>query len=460
MASLVKLMVDLRSISWALAAVLAVSTVASAADRLRPTCGGVFHLCGYEDAKGTIIIPRRFQMARGFQHGLAAVRLNGLWGFIEPSGDIAIRPAFLAVGDFYGERAEAASNEGVGVIDREGAFTIPPRFDRAIPFTNDVALVTERSDLPASKILWKVGRDNSFNSFGRHYAFRLFHRRDGWLTERRHNFRWFHRPGTGTESFIWATETQWKSPFGLMDDSGSWVVEPSFEEVGSLDGGFARIRRGLWGAVDENGEIAIPLKFHSLSNIRNGYAVIGGPGPYKLRKYGLIRLDGTVLAEPEFDEAVLPSAPGELPSAPGELPRVRRNEIWYWFDTGELIPIISTNNPEGTLVASCPQGLRVILRADGYHLTDAEGNPTLKEPVEHVSSSVSIHEGSNSRGTLLSRGLYCWNHIVVSIGNYGESNWRGTFIRTNGRSLFEPSRFFTSLSNFSHGRHRAPRRKP
>lgn len=423
---------------------LAVSAVANAAGQPKPTCGGVFDLCGYVDTNGAHVIPRRFEKARAFRHGLAAVRIDGLWGFIRPSGELAINPRFLAVGAFHGAWAEAASNEGIGVIDRDGAFIIPPRFDRAIPFTNDVALVSERSDKPASEIARRVGMDNFPFSFSPRYALRLFHRRKGWLTKRRQHFRWFRRQRDGSGSFIWASETASESPFGLLDDSGLWVVEPSFEDVHTLREGLAVVRRGLWGAINERGEIAVPLKFDWLGAFANGHAIIVGPGPGGARKHGLIRSDGTVVAEPEFDSAALSGEPGELP-------RVQRDGIWYRFDNGELIPMISTGNPEGSLVASCPQGLRVMLRAGGYFLTDADGNPTLKEPVERVSFGVAENECSYSSLTLLSRDLDCRAPILASVGNTQKRNWRSTFIRTNGHSLFEPPRFFTSIHKFSHG---------
>ena len=415
---------------------LAVSTVANAADQPKPTCGGVFDLCGYADSNGAHVIPRRFEKARAFRHGLAAVRLDTLWGFIKPSGELAIKPQFLSVGDFHGARAEVTSNDGIGVIDRAGTFTIPPRFDRAVPFTDDVALVAERSDKPASEIAWQVGMDLSRHSF------RLYHQRRGWLAKHRHHFRWFRHPRDGTKPLIWASEAASKSPFGLMDDSGSWVVEPSFEDVHSLHEGLAGVRRNLWGAVDENGEIAIPLKFDWLSIFKSGHALIIGPGPRGARKYGLIRSDGTVVAEPKFDRA-------ELPRKPGELPRLKRNGIWYQIDSGEPIPTISISNSERGLMAACPQGLRVMLRAGKLFLSDADGIPTLKEPVERV--SIAYYEGLIGGETLSYHDLDCGAPIVASVGSSQERNSRRTFIRPNGRALFEPQRFFTSTHVFSHG---------
>src|SRR5687767_14622360 len=50
---------------------------------LRPHCDGQFQLCGYSDAKtGAERIPGKFEVAEPFSQGLAAVRVDGLYGFI------------------------------------------------------------------------------------------------------------------------------------------------------------------------------------------------------------------------------------------------------------------------------------------------------------------------------------------------------------------------------------------
>ena len=125
---------------------LAAFASAASAQQLRPRCSGVFNLCGYVDAGNAEVIASRFEMARPFLSGLAAVRIKGLWGFIRPSGEIAIEPRFQAAGDFFGARAEVALDGRAGVIDWDGNIVIPPRFGRAIPFTDDVALVSEAND--------------------------------------------------------------------------------------------------------------------------------------------------------------------------------------------------------------------------------------------------------------------------------------------------------------------------
>ncbi|WP_171181709.1 WG repeat-containing protein [Ruegeria sp. HKCCD8929] len=410
-------------------------SIAQSADLPKPACGGVFGLCGYVDPDGDTQIPYKFEKARAFRYGLAAVRVEGLWGFIDPSGKIVVLPQFKAVGDFQEARAEAAIGEGVGVIDRKGQYVIPPRFDRAIPFARDAALVVERDDSTEPWAAQRLHGDFLFDSF------RFYRHRDGRLSEGSHKFQWFRRPADGNASLIWASPTASGSVYGLMDAQGAWVVEPRFRHVQALHDGLAVVRDTKWGAVNEEGHIAIPLQHEWLSYFENGYAVIGGPEPYQSRKSGLIRSDGTVVAEPIYDKA---DRPGES----GGLPRVKRDGLWYWIENGELIP---DGAPDGSVVASCPQGLKVVRQGASFIVTDIEGNPALPEPVGHVAFGVANDNGAISGAALSSHDLDCQAPIVVVLGDVNERNTRSTYVRPNGRLLFEPSRFFKSANRFHMG---------
>lgn len=49
---------------------------------------------GYVDAGGRFVIPPRFNAARNFFEGLAAVEQDGKWGYIDPRGAFVIEPRF------------------------------------------------------------------------------------------------------------------------------------------------------------------------------------------------------------------------------------------------------------------------------------------------------------------------------------------------------------------------------
>lgn len=65
---------------------------------------------------------------RRMSEGLIAIEHNERWGFMDESGRVVIEPAFMWVNDFYEGRAEVMTECGMGLIDKQGTFIIPPRY--------------------------------------------------------------------------------------------------------------------------------------------------------------------------------------------------------------------------------------------------------------------------------------------------------------------------------------------
>ena len=107
-------------------------------------CDGKFSLCRYVDRKTQQeLIPARFELALPFSEGLAAVRINGRFGYIDARGDVVIAPAFDLAGEFHAGLAEIRIGGDTGMIDRTGKIVVPPMFGRAIPLSREVILATE-----------------------------------------------------------------------------------------------------------------------------------------------------------------------------------------------------------------------------------------------------------------------------------------------------------------------------
>lgn len=108
------------------------------------SCGGVPSFItkrcgeGFIDKTGKVVF--RFQSARDFSEGLAAVEKDGKWGFINPNGQFEVPPTFEAAGSYNGNLASAKLNGRWGYLDRAGQWAIPPQFDKADDFSDDVAL--------------------------------------------------------------------------------------------------------------------------------------------------------------------------------------------------------------------------------------------------------------------------------------------------------------------------------
>ncbi|WP_315858755.1 WG repeat-containing protein [Rhizobium leguminosarum] len=192
-------------------------------------CGGVYALCGYID-RATLEprIDRKFEVALPFSEGLAAVRSEGKFGYINSSGDMVIAPMFDLARAFRKGHAEVVAGDKAGIIDRTGKLVLPPNYARAIPFAADAALVR-----PGKAIV-----PESFG-FPRFMIGELLFERDdpryllvdllsGKILKDELAIKEFD---FGT--FVWAAQPGDKR-YGLLAPDGTWKIEPRFETVGKL----------------------------------------------------------------------------------------------------------------------------------------------------------------------------------------------------------------------------------
>ena len=86
-------------------------------------------------------IKPQFEDARPFSEGLASVKIEGRWGYIDKSGEYVIRPQFDDAWLFSEGLAHVAIGDRWGYINKTGKYVINPQFDYARPFEDGLALV-------------------------------------------------------------------------------------------------------------------------------------------------------------------------------------------------------------------------------------------------------------------------------------------------------------------------------
>jgi hypothetical protein len=354
--------------SWAVATLALLATLSALAaeggPELVPRCSGPFLLCGYvEKGSEEERIPQRFEVAKPFSEGLAAVRIEGQYGFIDTTGKIVIAPRFQNAGPFVGNYAEIQMQGAIGIINRSGELVVAPGvFAWIIPFHGDTFIA---KPFPEGK-RWKL-RDvrlegitgpaalSSYNDSG------LFHAQKGWLTEQNLKFYLFDKPERG---LIWAgtRDENHSDLWGLMRSDGTWHVTPRYRSVQRLREGFAIVESGALrrGAVDRDGNLVIPLKFPFLSYWRGGYGIAMDARPYHSNgtpsggREAIVRPDGSLLADRYFDKVEIDEG--------GKLPRGRIGTTWYSIEPDErMIP----DRPDAEkLLLECPGGLRIVERGE------------------------------------------------------------------------------------------------
>ena len=71
------------------------------------------------DLNGKQVIAAKYQASNQFHNGLAAVRLDNLWGYIDPTGEVVIAPQFSAATDFNENGLEESIPEEASMEEGE-----------------------------------------------------------------------------------------------------------------------------------------------------------------------------------------------------------------------------------------------------------------------------------------------------------------------------------------------------
>ena len=102
---------------------------------------------GFMRSDGTIAIPPRYESAREFTDGLAAVARDGKWTFVDPEGRELHAPHWELVGDFGDGLAPVRFGGKWGVLERGGQLIVQPRLASIERFSDGLA-AARAVDLP------------------------------------------------------------------------------------------------------------------------------------------------------------------------------------------------------------------------------------------------------------------------------------------------------------------------
>lgn len=169
------------------------------------------------------------------QEGLAKVRTDKLYGYIDTSGNFAIEPKFENARDFSEGLAAVEKDEKFGYINTSGEWVIQPTYNSAKPFNSGVALVNndgiwEYINTKGDVIVFPVA--DKYYSFNDGVAF-------------------FKRNGK----------------VGLVDTKGQVIIKPTYDAIKKFIDGYARvIKDDFWGMINTKGELVIPLEYQKIGD--------------------------------------------------------------------------------------------------------------------------------------------------------------------------------------------------
>lgn len=265
---------------------------------------------------------------------LFKITVGDKFGFINSTGQIAIKPQFEEAADFHEGLAAVLvqrgdSSHAYGYIDKSGAYAVEPRFKIARDFSEGLALVMEDG---AWSYIDKEG-NVVFSVFVGGYAADFS---DGLAlfttssTSNESKWGFFNTKGEiaiaaefdGAESFSEGyaaacirdkvegnSEGYSLNPvpgkWGFIDTSGAWVIEPVYWDCRSFSEGLATVqfaypsRAAGWCYIDVRGNVVIQTTFESIASFSEGLADVRDGDS---RRY--IDKAGAVVTYPIYERAL------------------------------------------------------------------------------------------------------------------------------------------------------------
>src|SRR5262245_6803392 len=197
-------------------------------------------LCGAVRRDGTVAVPPRYDWVGTFSDNRAAVRLGGLYGFVDEDGREVVKPQYRIVDAYHFGFAQVDVDGKSGLIDRDGKMAIAPNYGFIRAIAPDRFRVSEARQLGG----WIAGEDFSgmratFDPSGGVRVSDLFIGNDLSKGVIDLSGQWIEPPGTpwiprfdkDDPSIRWVQKDKL---WGLARADGSWLVEPTFQEAGTL----------------------------------------------------------------------------------------------------------------------------------------------------------------------------------------------------------------------------------
>lgn len=217
---------------------------------------------GYVNEAGKAVIKHKYDNARAFSDGLAAVNKGGYWGLINEAGKEVLKCKYNEVRYFSEEgvaivRSRINVSNGVyankfGVVDKTGSFIVPLEYDTIRDFSNGVAVVKGEITV----------KDYD-------YTYRKYER-----------WGMIDKTGTIVIPLEYTEISEFSDDLLKAKKKYYWIIInktgkiiATYTEIGELSEGLARVKSGnQWGYIDKTGKIVIPVEYDRAEDFSEGFA--------------------------------------------------------------------------------------------------------------------------------------------------------------------------------------------
>lgn len=252
-------------------------------------------------------LPAQYDNADGFYKSLAIVKQGSAWGVINITGAFTIPAQFEHINltlingkNFFEVEKEAKK----GIFNAQGKEVVAVEYDMIAPADENTFKVVKNKKYGVIKASGEVSVDLKYES----------------LSNRTANPTWPEFPAiftkgkktglvnakgeeiyTGSSAIFYAGEnlyiTQKDGKYGLLKNTGAWVVEPALEEIKPFEDKLAAVKQlDKWGFISVQGKINIPAVYEEVGNFYKNSAAVKLNG-----KWGVIDKAGKLRVAAKFD---------------------------------------------------------------------------------------------------------------------------------------------------------------
>lgn len=243
---------------------------------------------GFADKTGKFVIEPKYQMARDFSEGLAAVASADFknwapmtWSFIDKSGKTVIAGPFQLAFSFSQGLAAVEIGDKWGFIDQTGKFVIPAKYSWASSFSEDRAIVSDK-DSSLFHYIDNKGADAFDGAFGVAARFSegvacfgyKANKLDGLIDKHGKKVQLpegLEFAGDCSNGLITVRNSD--DDCGFANQQGELVIKPTFDGARSFSEGLAPVAKNeQWGFIDPSGKMVIPPAFSEAQVFSEGLA--------------------------------------------------------------------------------------------------------------------------------------------------------------------------------------------
>lgn len=213
------------------------------------------------------IVPPVFDLATGFQEGLAPVMLLGRWGYADETGNLALEPKYAEARPFSEGAAEVRLVDGQWAVINKAGGIIRASSSPALGVLSEGFVVFA-----------KGGKFGYMNAEGKVVISADFE---------------------GAGLFRGGLAPAKKGKWGFIEKSGEFRIKPGFDAARDFNEGLAAfLKDDKWGFLDKKGRVAVGNNFHDARDFSEGLAAV------RLNsRWGYIDKKGLISLCPEYDEA-------------------------------------------------------------------------------------------------------------------------------------------------------------